>query len=57
MDEIKMQSNLVWDKYAGELNGYVGLGDTELNYATLKKTDNIATYILAFLIHNIVSSF
>ena len=31
MDEIKIQSNLVWDKHTGELIGYVDLGDTELN--------------------------
>ena len=37
MDEMKIQSNLVWDKHTGELIGYVDLGDTELNYATLEK--------------------
>ena len=57
MDEMKIQSNLVWDKHTGELIGYVDLGDTELNYATLEKTDNIETQILAFLIHNIVNPF
>ena len=31
MDEIKIQSNLVWDTHTGELIGYVDLGDTELN--------------------------
>ena len=24
MDEVKIQSNLVWDKHTGELIGYVG---------------------------------
>ena len=57
MDEMKIQSNLVWDKHAGELIGYVDLGDTELNYATLEKTDNIATHILTFLIRSIVNPF
>ena len=57
MDEMKIQSNLVWDKHTGELIGYVDLGDTELNYATLEKTDNIATHILAFLIRSIVNPF
>ena len=28
MDEMKIQSNLVWDKHAGEFIGYVDLGDT-----------------------------
>ena len=49
MDEMKIQSNLVWDKHTGEFIGYVDLGDTELNYATLEKTNNI--------IHSIVNPF
>ena len=35
MDEMKIQKNLVWDKHTGDLIGFVDLGDTELNYATL----------------------
>ena len=57
MDEMKIQSNLVWDKHIGERIGYVDLGDTELNYATLEKSDNIATHILAFLIRSSVNPF
>ena len=57
MDEMKIQSNLVWDKHTGELTGYVDLGGTELNYATLEKTDNIATHKLAFIIRSIVNPF
>lgn len=56
MVEMKIQSNLLWDKHTGELNGYVDSGDTELNYAALEKLDNIATYLLAFLIRSIVNS-
>ena len=37
MNEIKIKSNLVWKKHAGEFIGYVDIGDTELNYATLEK--------------------
>ena len=55
MDEMKIQSNFVWDKHTGELIGYVDLVENELNYATLKKTDNIATHILAFLIRSMVN--
>ena len=33
------------------------MGDTELNYASLEKTDNIANHVLAFLIHSIVNPF
>ena len=57
MDEMKIQSNPIWDKHTGELIGYVDFGDTELNYASREKTDNIATHILAFLIRNTVNPF
>ena len=35
-DEMKVQKDLVWDKTTGELIGFVDLGDTDLNYATLQ---------------------
>ena len=55
MDEMKIQENLVWDKHTGDLIGFVDLGDTELNYATFKKSDEIATHILVFLVRSIVN--
>lgn len=57
MDEMKIQENLVWDKHSGDLIGYVDLGDVDLNYATLQKTDAIASHILVFLIRSIVNPF
>ena len=57
LDEMKIQENLVWDKHTGELIGYVDLGDTELNYASLQKVDEIATHVLSFLIRSIVNPF
>ena len=35
-DEMKVQKDVVWDKTTGELIGFVDLGDTDLNYATLQ---------------------
>ena len=55
MDEMKIQENLVWDKHTGDLIGFVDLGDTDLNYATLQKTDEIATHVLAFLVRSVVN--
>ena len=55
MDEMKIQENLVWDKNTGDLIGFVDLGDTDLNYATLKKSDEIATHVLVFLVRSIVN--
>ena len=40
---MKIQDDLVWDKHTGELIGFVDHGDTNLNYATLKKVDSIAS--------------
>ena len=57
MDEMKMQSNFVWDKQTGKLIGYVDLGDTELNDATLEKTDIIVIHVLVFFICNIANWF
>ena len=45
MDEMKIQENLVWDKHTGDLIGYVDFGDTELIYATLQKSTDIATHV------------
>ena len=57
MDEMKIQENLVWDKHTGDLIGYVDFGDAELNYATLQKSTNIATYVLVFLLRRVVNPF
>lgn len=57
MDEMKIQENLVWDKHTGDLIGFVDLGDTELNYATLpkSKSEDIASHVLVFLVRSIVN--
>ena len=55
MDEIEIQEDLVWDKHTGDLIGYVNLGDSQLNFATLKKSDDIASHVLVFLLRSIVN--
>ena len=57
MDEMKIQEDLVWNKHIGDLIGYVDLRDVDLNYAALKKSDQIASHILAFLVRSIVNPF
>ena len=37
--EMKVMSNLVLDKNTGELIGFTDLGDLELNFAVLEKSD------------------
>ena len=48
-DEIKIQSNLVFDKHTNELIGFVDLGDATVNYATLDNIEDLATHVLVFL--------
>ena len=55
LDEMKIQDNLVWDKHSGDLIGHVDLGETEVNYATLKNAEEIASHVLVFLIRSIVN--
>ena len=57
MDEMKIQESLVWDKHTGDLIGFVDLGDVDLNYAALQKTDAVASHILVFMIRSIVNPF
>lgn len=45
-DEMKISSNLVFDKVTGELIGYLDLGDPDINFGTLEKVDKIASHAL-----------
>ena len=52
-DEMKVLSNLVFDKVTGELIGFVDLGGPDVNFAVLEKADEIATHALVFLIRGV----
>ena len=39
-DEVKIQENLVFDKYSGNLIGYVDLGDPELNFSSFNDVND-----------------
>ena len=54
-DNMKIQEDLVWDKYSGELIGFVDLGDININYATLKNIEELASHVLVFLVKSIVN--
>ena len=43
---MKIQEDLVWDKYTGELFGFVDLGDIQTNFATLKDVKELAIHVL-----------
>ena len=53
MDEMKIQSDLVFDKNSGDLVGFMDLGDPMTNFACLDDKDMIATHALAFLVRGL----
>ncbi len=53
MDEMKIQSNLVFDKVSGDLVGFIDLGDPMTNFSNLTDEDSIATHALAFLVRGL----
>ena len=57
MDEMKIQSNLVFDKHSGELIGFIDLGDPMTNYANIQEEDMVASHALAFLVRGLCTDF
>ena len=39
IDEMKIESNLVFDKHSGELSGFVDLGDPDKNFTSMDSED------------------
>ena len=54
--EIKVKSNLVFNKYNDELIGFVDLGDPELNYSPFRDSDQLATHVLLYYVCGLCSS-
>ncbi len=52
MDEMKIQSSLVFDKYSGDLTGFIDLGDPMVNFAYVEE-ETLATHALAFLVRGL----
>ena len=52
---MKIQQNLVYDKYSGNLVGYVDFGDPGLNYASFKNQDDLATPVLVLYVTGLTS--
>ena len=55
IDEMKILSNLVFDKSGSELIGFIDLGDPDINYATIDEggLEDLATYALVFMVRGI----
>ena len=47
---MKIQFNLVYDKYTGQLIGYKYLGDVAINYNTFESLDELATHALVMYV-------
>ena len=54
-DEMKIQEHLVYDKYTGNLVGYVDLGDPIINYSSFENPDELASHVMVFYIRGLAS--
>ena len=54
---MRRKENLEWSKHTDQLIRFVDLGGTDLNRATLDKTDITTLAFLVFLTKNIASLF
>ena len=54
-DEMKIQSNLVYNKYSGEIIGYLDLGDPDIDYTTFVKDDELETHALVYYVRGIAT--
>ena len=56
-DEMKLKSNLVFDKHSGELIGFLDLGDPDTNYAKLDSEKNpLASHALVFYLRGLATN-
>ncbi|XP_047137374.1 uncharacterized protein LOC124813866 [Hydra vulgaris] len=54
-DEIKIQSDLVFDKHSGDLIGYVDLGDPDLNYCSFPDLNELAKHVFVYYVRGLSS--
>ena len=54
-DEMKIQLNLVYDKYSGELIDSVDLVDPDINYTIFVKDNKLATHALDYHVRGIAT--
>ena len=54
-DEMKIQSNLVFDKPSNELIGFVDLGDDDVNAAVFDTPTTLPSHVLAFMVRGVAS--
>ena len=47
-DQMRIRSNLVFNKDTEGLFGFIDLGDPDVNFNDLEETDSLGTHTLAF---------
>ena len=52
-DEMKIRSNLVFNKHTEELVGFLDLGDPKINYNVSDDDSKLASYVLCFFLRGI----
>ena len=53
LDEMKIRSNLVFNKHDEELIGFVDLGDPDVNYNCFEDQNELASYTLVFYLRGL----
>ena len=56
-DEVKIQSDLVFDKHSGKVIGFVDVGDKNVNMATFADLEALATHVLSFQVRDLYGNF
>ena len=56
MDEMKIRSNLVYDRTSGQLVGFTDLGDPKLNFNNLTEDNDLASHMLVFLLRGLCTN-
>ena len=53
-DEIKIQSDLVFNKHSGDLIGYVDLGDPDLNFCCFPDLNELAKHVFVYYVSRVI---
>ena len=51
-DEVKIQSDLIFNKHTGKIIGFIDMGDQDINSATLSNLNIVATHFLSSHLRN-----
>ena len=55
-DEVKIKSDLIFDKHTGKVIGFVDAGDEDLNSGTFLNQEVMATHVLCFFVRDMMGN-